>query len=162
MKLILWHKTLNPLYVVSWNSILVSLDSVLCAITLQGECKIEDVRDLIYGKLDHEEESWVVEIRKSKLIFRFRNLFSLRIIEPLASRCSKFRFRSLDDSSSQERLQSIALAEGVDFQPGVSLTKNQEILSISLDSLTKQSSYLPSLHLIGSRHINQNFRWRSS
>ena len=35
------------------------------------------------------------------------------IIEPLASRCSKFRFRPLDVSSSEERLAYIAQAEGL-------------------------------------------------
>ncbi|TKA23069.1 Replication factor C subunit 2 [Salinomyces thailandicus] len=36
-----------------------------------------------------------------------------RIIEPLASRCSKFRFKSLDEGNAGRRLQGIAEAEGV-------------------------------------------------
>ncbi|KAH9171529.1 P-loop containing nucleoside triphosphate hydrolase protein [Lactarius sanguifluus] len=36
-----------------------------------------------------------------------------RIIEPLASRCSKFRFKPLDSSSARQRLEHIALAEKV-------------------------------------------------
>lgn len=42
------------------------------------------------------------------------------IIEPLASRCSKFRFRPLAQGSSQARIQMIADAEGVQTEPGVS------------------------------------------
>lgn len=43
-----------------------------------------------------------------------------RIIEPLASRCSKFRFRPLAQDSSQARIQMIASAENVDAEDGVS------------------------------------------
>ncbi|KAJ6112092.1 Replication factor C subunit 2 [Penicillium sp. IBT 18751x] len=42
-----------------------------------------------------------------------------RIIEPLASRCSKFRFKSLDNSAAGERLQAIALAENLKLDDGV-------------------------------------------
>ncbi|CEH16911.1 p-loop containing nucleoside triphosphate hydrolase protein [Ceraceosorus bombacis] len=45
-----------------------------------------------------------------------------RIIEPLASRCSKFRFRMLDTTSTRERLEEIAKAERVSFEDGVSST----------------------------------------
>ncbi|KAK0544841.1 Subunit of heteropentameric Replication factor C (RF-C) [Tilletia horrida] len=38
-----------------------------------------------------------------------------RIIEPLTSRCSKFRFRQLDTGSTKDRIKMIAEAEGVTF-----------------------------------------------
>jgi replication factor C subunit 2/4 len=41
-----------------------------------------------------------------------------RIIDPLASRCSKFRFKSLDSSRAEERLRHIADAEGVRLEDG--------------------------------------------
>jgi len=41
------------------------------------------------------------------------------IIEPLASRCSKFRFRALDIGSTEERLRFIADREGVAREDGV-------------------------------------------
>lgn len=44
----------------------------------------------------------------------------IRIIEPLASRCSKFRFRPLAQGSSEARIQMIANAEGVQADEGVS------------------------------------------
>lgn len=44
-----------------------------------------------------------------------------RIIEPLASRCSKFRFRPLGQESSRARIEMISSAEGVDAEDGVNL-----------------------------------------
>ncbi|KAK7541011.1 P-loop containing nucleoside triphosphate hydrolase protein [Phyllosticta citribraziliensis] len=41
-----------------------------------------------------------------------------RIIDPLASRCSKFRFKSLDVSSAAQRLEDIAKLEGVSLDKG--------------------------------------------
>ena len=41
-----------------------------------------------------------------------------RIIDPLASRCSKFRFKSLDSVNASNRLQEIAANEGVQVEPG--------------------------------------------
>ncbi|KAK8162672.1 P-loop containing nucleoside triphosphate hydrolase protein [Phyllosticta citrichinensis] len=41
-----------------------------------------------------------------------------RIIDPLASRCSKFRFKSLDVSSAGQRLEDIAKLEGVSLDKG--------------------------------------------
>lgn len=37
-----------------------------------------------------------------------------RIIEPITSRCSKFRFKPLDTSSTAARLREICVAEKVD------------------------------------------------
>ncbi|BFZ63579.1 Subunit of heteropentameric Replication factor C (RF-C) [Saitoella coloradoensis] len=42
-----------------------------------------------------------------------------RIIEPLASRCSKFRFKPLDSSSTVDRVRHIAETEGVLYEDGV-------------------------------------------
>jgi replication factor C subunit 2/4 len=41
-----------------------------------------------------------------------------RIIDPLASRCSKFRFKSLDQGNARRRLEEIAKLEGVDIEDG--------------------------------------------
>ncbi|KAF9781962.1 hypothetical protein IL306_012384 [Fusarium sp. DS 682] len=41
-----------------------------------------------------------------------------RIIDPLASRCSKFRFKSLDQSNAKRRLEEIAEKEGVPLENG--------------------------------------------
>ncbi|KAJ4150761.1 hypothetical protein LMH87_011496 [Akanthomyces muscarius] len=41
-----------------------------------------------------------------------------RIIDPLASRCSKFRFKSLDQGSAKKRLEEIAAAESVPLEDG--------------------------------------------
>jgi replication factor C subunit 2/4 len=49
-----------------------------------------------------------------------RHELTYRIIEPLASRCSKFRFRPLAQVSSEARIQMIANAEGVQADDGVS------------------------------------------
>lgn len=42
-----------------------------------------------------------------------------RIIDPLASRCSKFRFKSLDQGNARRRLEDIAELEGVRYEEGV-------------------------------------------
>ncbi|KAL4960597.1 putative protein transport membrane glycoprotein Sec20 [Aspergillus stella-maris] len=42
-----------------------------------------------------------------------------RIIEPLASRCSKFRFKPLDNSAAGDRLAHIAKIEGLSLEDGV-------------------------------------------
>lgn len=42
-----------------------------------------------------------------------------RIIEPLASRCSKFRFKALDNSAAGTRLGYIAEKEGLNLENGV-------------------------------------------
>ncbi|KAI1828093.1 replication factor C subunit 2 [Xylaria intraflava] len=41
-----------------------------------------------------------------------------RIIDPLASRCSKFRFKSLDQGNTRKRLEDIAEKEGVRLEDG--------------------------------------------
>jgi replication factor C subunit 2/4 len=41
-----------------------------------------------------------------------------RIIDPLASRCSKFRFKSLNGQDARQRLEDIATAEKVKLAPG--------------------------------------------
>ncbi|RKF53432.1 Replication factor C subunit 2 [Erysiphe neolycopersici] len=43
-----------------------------------------------------------------------------RIIDPLASRCSKFRFKMLDSSGAKARVEEIASKEGVVLEKGVS------------------------------------------
>ncbi|KAL7424660.1 Subunit of heteropentameric Replication factor C (RF-C) [Cryptotrichosporon argae] len=61
-----------------------------------------------------------------------------RIIEPLASRCSKFRFRPLAQGSSQARIEMIAQAEGVDADDGVLPL----ILQLASGDLRKAITYL--------------------
>ena len=57
-----------------------------------------------------------------------------RIIEPLASRCSKFRFRPLAQSSSQARIEMISKAEGVNAEDGVSQLRDSRGQSSCLGS----------------------------
>ncbi|KAI1082844.1 putative replication factor protein [Whalleya microplaca] len=51
-----------------------------------------------------------------------------RIIDPLASRCSKFRFKSLDQGNARRRLEEIAEKEGVALEDGAvdALIKSSE------------------------------------
>ena len=63
-----------------------------------------------------------------------------RIIEPLASRCSKFRFKSLDSSSTTTRLQHIADAESVLVSPDVV----QTLIASSGGDLRRAITYLQS------------------
>jgi hypothetical protein len=63
-----------------------------------------------------------------------------RIIEPLASRCSKFRFKPLDSSSARERLEHIATAEQVPVNPSVI----SALISTSSGDLRRAITYLQS------------------
>ncbi|KAH6685355.1 replication factor C subunit 2 [Plectosphaerella plurivora] len=63
-----------------------------------------------------------------------------RIIDPLASRCSKFRFKSLDQGNAKKRLEDIANNEGVELADGAvdALIKSSE------GDLRKAITYLQS------------------
>ncbi|KAI0063407.1 P-loop containing nucleoside triphosphate hydrolase protein [Artomyces pyxidatus] len=63
-----------------------------------------------------------------------------RIIEPLASRCSKFRFKPLDSSSTTTRLEHIATEEKVAVTPPVIST----LISTSSGDLRRAITYLQS------------------
>ncbi|KAG7802816.1 hypothetical protein KL944_001708 [Ogataea haglerorum] len=65
-----------------------------------------------------------------------------RIIDPLASRCSKFRFKMLDEESSIKRLQYICNEENV----LASTPMLKEILRISDGDLRKAINFLQSVH----------------
>lgn len=70
-----------------------------------------------------------------------------RIIDPLASRCSKFRFRQLDDTNSFERLQTIVAQEQVSL---VSDDVLNEIINVSGGDLRKAITYLQSASRLSS------------
>ncbi|CAL9728833.1 replication factor C subunit 2 [Monosporozyma unispora] len=63
-----------------------------------------------------------------------------RIIDPLASRCSKFRFKSLDSSNALERLQYVATQENVKYEDGTL----EKILDISAGDLRRAITLLQS------------------
>ncbi|KAI0807210.1 replication factor C [Fomes fomentarius] len=63
-----------------------------------------------------------------------------RIIEPLASRCSKFRFKPLDISSTSSRLEQIASGENVPVSPETI----QALVSTSQGDLRRAITYLQS------------------
>ncbi|KAL6872653.1 P-loop containing nucleoside triphosphate hydrolase protein [Trichoderma longibrachiatum] len=71
-----------------------------------------------------------------------------RIIDPLASRCSKFRFKSLDQGNAKKRLESIAEAEGVALEDGAVDT----LIRCSEGDLRKAITYLQSAaRLVGAK-----------
>lgn len=63
-----------------------------------------------------------------------------RIIDPLASRCSKFRFKSLDEGNAGKRLEDIARLEDVKLEDGVVNT----LLRCSEGDLRKAITFLQS------------------
>ncbi|KAF1817967.1 P-loop containing nucleoside triphosphate hydrolase protein [Dissoconium aciculare CBS 342.82] len=63
-----------------------------------------------------------------------------RIIDPLASRCSKFRFKSLDEGNASRRVEDIARLEGVRLEDGVVET----LLRCSEGDLRKAITFLQS------------------
>ncbi|KAF9735828.1 Subunit of heteropentameric Replication factor C (RF-C) [Paraphaeosphaeria minitans] len=63
-----------------------------------------------------------------------------RVIDPLASRCSKFRFKSLDQGNAVKRVEDIAKLEGVNLDVGVS----EELVRVAEGDLRKAITFLQS------------------
>lgn len=63
-----------------------------------------------------------------------------RIIDPLASRCSKFRFKSLDSSDAGKRVEKIADKEGVKLEEGA----RDALIRCSEGDLRRAITYLQS------------------
>ncbi|KAH8885177.1 replication factor C [Thozetella sp. PMI_491] len=63
-----------------------------------------------------------------------------RIIDPLASRCSKFRFKSLDQGNAKKRLEDIAQLEGVGLEDGAI----DALIKCSDGDLRKATTFLQS------------------
>lgn len=63
-----------------------------------------------------------------------------RIIDPLASRCSKFRFKSLDQGNAKKRIEEIAAKEGVALEEGVV----EVLIKCAEGDLRKAITYLQS------------------
>lgn len=71
-----------------------------------------------------------------------------RIIDPLASRCSKFRFKSLDQGSAVTRIEYISRLEGVRLQKGVA----EELVRVAEGDLRKAITFLQSAaRFVGAR-----------
>jgi len=63
-----------------------------------------------------------------------------RIIDPLASRCSKFRFKSLDQGNAKKRVEEIAEKEGVGLEVGAA----DALIRCSEGDLRKAITFLQS------------------
>jgi replication factor C subunit 2/4 len=73
-----------------------------------------------------------------------------RIIDPLASRCSKFRFKSLDLGNARLRLSNIAEAEGVKVEDGVL----EKLIGCAEGDLRKAITFLQSAaRLVGAAKV---------
>lgn len=85
-----------------------------------------------------------------------------RIIDPLASRCSKFRFKSLNGGDAAARLTEIAAAESVKCEDGVV----EKLMETSEGDLRRAITYLQTAHRLtsamGSGSTNGTARSRTS
>ncbi|KAH0832668.1 Replication factor C subunit 2 [Fonsecaea pedrosoi] len=61
----------------------------------------------------------VMEIHSATTRFALCCNYVSRIIDPIASRCSKFRFKALEGSEAVARIESILKAENVKYEEGV-------------------------------------------
>jgi replication factor C subunit 2/4 len=76
-----------------------------------------------------------------------------RIIDPLASRCSKFRFKSLDQGNSRRRLEEIAGKEGVPLGEGAV----EALIKCSEGDLRKSITFLQSAaKLVGAGSVDSD------
>lgn len=73
-----------------------------------------------------------------------------RIIDPIASRCAKFRFKPLDESNALSRLQYIAENESLNYEPEVLET----LLKISNGDLRKAITFLQSSARLASSEVS--------
>ncbi|CCE65996.1 hypothetical protein TPHA_0O00240 [Tetrapisispora phaffii CBS 4417] len=64
-----------------------------------------------------------------------------RIIDPLASRCSKFRFKALDETNALDRLKYVATQESTKYEEGTL----EKILQISAGDLRRAITLLQSV-----------------
>ncbi|KAI1764816.1 putative replication factor protein [Hypoxylon sp. FL1150] len=77
-----------------------------------------------------------------------------RIIDPLASRCSKFRFKSLDQGNAKKRLEEIADKEGVALESGAV----EALIKCSEGDLRKAITFLQSAaRLVGAIEREDGF-----
>lgn len=76
-----------------------------------------------------------------------------RIIDPLASRCSKFRFKMLDQGNAKKRLENIAANENVRMEDGAV----DRLIECSDGDLRKAITFLQSAaRLVGAVRISQS------
>jgi replication factor C subunit 2/4 len=76
-----------------------------------------------------------------------------RIIDPLASRCSKFRFKSLDQGNAKRRVEEIAEKEGVKLENGAA----DALIKCSEGDLRKAITFLQSAaRLVGAVSVKEN------
>ena len=68
-----------------------------------------------------------------------------RIIEPLASRCAKFRFQSLPPASMKQRLENIAQSEGFNIEGKIL----DEVLNLAGGDMRKAVTTLQCVHALG-------------
>ena len=75
-----------------------------------------------------------------------------RIIDPLASRCSKFRFKTLDEGNAKKRIEEIAENENVKLEDGAVDT----LIKCSEGDLRKAVTFLQSAaRLVGAVKVSQ-------
>jgi replication factor C subunit 2/4 len=82
----------------------------------------------------------VMEIHTRTTRFCLLCNYSSRIIEPIASRCSKFRFKSLAGEDAGGRLIDIAARENVTYENGVI----ERLLEVSEGDMRRAVTYLQS------------------
>lgn len=79
-----------------------------------------------------------------------------RIIEPLASRCSKFRFKTLDNSAAGARVDEIAQVEGLNLEDGVV----DKLISCGEGDLRRAITYMQSAaRLVGTHRASGKKDW---
>lgn len=93
----------------------------------------------------------VMEIYSTSTRFALCCNYVSRIIDPVASRCSKFRFKSLEGGQAIARVEEILKAENVSYEPGVI----ERTLKVSDGDLRRAINLLQSAaKLVGASAIN--------
>lgn len=130
-----------------------------------GECNMQDTADIVNSfkiiildeadNLTQDAQSALrrtMEIHSKITRFCLCANYASRIIDPVASRCSKFRFQMLQGEDAVARVKEILTAEGVGYEDGVI----EKVLQVADGDLRRAINLLQSAARLVGAGANSN------
>lgn len=91
----------------------------------------------------------IIEVNSKGTRFCLICNYVSRIIDPLTSRCAKFRFKPVDQKDGLAKLMQISRAEGVRFEAGQEEATLTKLLGLTGGDLRRAVGLLQSAHQLG-------------